>query len=306
METFKLPMDFMDNFILKSRPEYALVYIYAYRHKTEGGVPSAEEISKTLNLSKNIVNEAVCYWTELGYDIFSHKKFPPSCDKSRYSAGEIAEFSKNDKELAILYEETEKILNKPLSSNDQQTLFWIYNDLGMSTPVIILIMNYAKSLDKCRMRYIEKIALEWSEKGIVTFADAEKHLSELERAASYEARLKKLFGIERNLISTEKAVVATWRDSLKPSKDELLRAYEICIERTGKFSAKYINAILSNWKEEKKSGISRGNAPTHSVPTPRSTKFNNFTQSSNIDHKKFEMDALRRRLEKNRGEEDAE
>ena len=36
------------------------------------------------------------------------------------------------------------------------------------------------------------------------------------------------------------------------------------------------------------------------------TPFNNFTQSSNIDHKKFEMDALRRRLEKNRGEEDAE
>lgn len=304
MDDFKMPMEFVDNFIFKAKPEYAMVYLYAYRHKSGGESASAEDIANALGLSKDTVSSAIEYWSGLGYDIFSKKKFPPACDKSRYSAGEICEFSKNDKDLALLYEETEKILGKPLSTNDQQTLFWIYNDLGMSTPVIILIMNYAKSQNKCRMRFIEKIAMDWSDKGITSFSDAEKHLAAIEKEATYENRIKKLFGIERNLISSEKTVIADWCNSIKPTKDELIQAYEICIERIGKFSAKYMNAVLINKKEEKKND-SAAAKPNHSVPTPKATKFSNFSQKSGIDYKKFEMDALKKRLSKNRGESNA-
>lgn len=296
MKDFKLPMDFVDNYILKAKPEYVMVYLYAYRHKAEEKGFNDRELGSALGLSEKTVKEAMEYWTNLGFDIFTVKKFPPKCEKSRYSAGEIAEFAHKDKELAVLYEETEKIMNKPLSTNDQQTLFWIYNDLGMSTSMIILMLNYAKSKDKCKMRYIEKIAFEWSEKGISTFEDAERHLSDMERASTYESRIKKLFGLDRNFISTEKAVIAGWCNSLKPTKDELVRAYEICIERTGKFSAKYINAILVNWKEENKPKpqINRG------IPTPKSTKFKNFESGNDIDYKKLEMEALKRRISRNK------
>lgn len=296
MKDFKLPMDFVDNYILKAKPEYVMVYLYAYRHKADDKGVNNTELAPALGLSEKIVKEAIEYWSALGFDIFTVKKFPPKCEKSRYSAGEIAEFADRDKELALLYEETEKIMNKPLSTNDQQTLFWIYNDLGMSTSMIILMLNYAKSKDKCKMRYIEKIAFEWSEKGINTFEGAEKHLSHMERVSTYESRIKKLFGLERNFISTEKAVITGWCNDLKPTKDELVHAYEICIERTGKFSAKYINAILINWKEEKKlKPKTNGN-----IPTPKSTKFNNFEPKGNIDYKKLEMEALRRRISRNK------
>lgn len=294
MKDFKLPMDFVDNYILKAKPEYVMVYLYAYRHKAENKCLNETELSSALGLSEKRVKEAIEYWTNLGFDIFTVKKFPPKCEKSRYSAGEIAKFTNKDKELAVLYEETEKIMNKPLSTNDQQTLFWIYNDLGMSTSMIILMLNYAKSKDKCKIRYIEKIAFEWSEKGISTFEDAEKYLSDIERAGTYESRIKKLFGLERNFISTEKSVIAEWCNELKPTKEELIRAYEICIERTGKFSAKYINAILINWRDEKKSKPkTNGN-----IPTPKATKFNNFESRSNIDYKKLEMDALKKKISK--------
>ena len=144
------------------------------------------------------------------------------------------------------------------------------------------------------MRYIEKLAFEWSEKGIYTFEDAEKYISVLERTSTYEARLKKLFGLDRNFISTEKPIIESWCNNLKPTRDELLRAYEICIDRTGKFSAKYMNAVLTNWKEEKKSASKRVN----SVPTPKATKFNNFEPKSVVDYKKLEMDALKKKISK--------
>ena len=301
MKDLKLPMDFVDNYILKSKPEYVMVYLYTYRHKAEDKCFDYTEAASALGLSEKIVSEAAEYWTKLGFDIFTIKKFPPKCEKSKYSAGEIAKFTDTDKDLALLYEETEKIMNKPLSTNDQQTLFWIYNDLGMSSSMIILMLNYAKSIDKCKMRYIEKTAFEWSEKGITTFNDAEKYLADMERTNTYETRIKKLFGLDRNFISTEKTVISQWCNNLKPTKDELIRAYEICIERTGKFSAKYINAILVNWKEEKKS-----KPKTESnIPAPKATKFNNFVSKNNIDYKKLELEALRRRISRNKeGEND--
>lgn len=296
MKDLKLPIDFVDNYILKAKPEYAMVYLYAYRKKDDGISPDANEIAFALSVSENIVSDAIEYWTKLGFDIFTVKKFPPKCEKSRYTPGEIAGFASSDKDLAILYEETEKIMNKPLSCNDQQTLFWIYNDLGMTTSMIILLLNYAKTIDKCKMRYIEKIAFEWSENGISTYEDADKYIQNLDRTNTYEIRLKKLFGLDRNFIASEKNVIASWCNEIKPTKDQLLKAYEICIERTGKFSAKYMNAILLNWKEEKKS--SSKTQPT--VPTPKATKFNNFEPKSGIDYKKLEMEALRRRISRNK------
>lgn len=301
MKDFKLPMDFVDNFILKTNPDFALIYICAHRMRMEGIIPDSASICEMLSLKESTVKEGIKYWTDAGFDIFGSKKVPPTCEKCKYSPDEIFEFSQKDKDLELLYEEVEKILSKPLSTNDMQTIFWIYNDLGISSATIILMMNYAKSKDKCRMRYIEKTAMEWSEKGILEYKDAEKYIDEMEKAISYESRIKKLFGIDRNLISSEKETIAYWCNELKPSKDALIEAYEICIERIGKFSAKYINAILVN-KKESGSSSRRG----HAVPTPKSTKFNNFTSKTGVDYRKLELDALNRRLARTRGEKNAE
>ena len=301
MQEIKFSTDFIDNYILKSNPCYAMVYIYAYRHKDGTKCPDTAEIAAFLSMDEDEVIRAEKYWIDLGFDIFTEPKIPPASEKAKYTPGEIAKFAGNDRELSVLYEEAEKLMKKPLSSNDQQTIFWIYNDLGFSAPVIILIINYAKSIEKCRMRYIEKIAMEWSEKGIVTFSDAEKYLADLEHKTSFEGKIKKMFGIDRKLTSTEKSVISSWCEDIKPADDDLLKAYDICIERTGKFSAKYINAILVNWKSENK--FSQKPIPKRQyVPTPKSTKFDNFTGGSGIDYEKFEMEALRKRMSKYRSE----
>lgn len=300
MREIKFSTDFTDNYILKSSPNYAMVYIYAYRKKADGVCPDVSEIASALSMDKDEVIRAEKYWIDLGFDIFTVPKIPPESEKSRYTPGEIAKFADRDFELCTLYEEAEKLMKKPLSSNDQQTIFWIYNDLGFSAPLIILIINYAASIEKCRVRYIEKIAVEWSENGISTFADAEKYLAEKERAMSYEQKIKRMFGIDRKLTATEKTVISSWCGELKPSDEELSKAYDICIERTGKFSAKYINAILVNWKSE--NNVKTKAPQKQYVPTPKSTKFDNFTGTSGIDYEKFEMEAIRKRMSKYRGE----
>lgn len=301
MESLKLPIDFVDNYILKTSPEYALVYIYAYRHKADGDI-TAKGISKALGISVQQVKEAIDYWIDKGYNIFSSQKSTSLADKSRYSAGEISTFAENDPDLAALYEIAENELKKPLSTSDMQTIIWIYKDLGLSAAAIIFVFNFAKLNDKCKMRFIEKTAVEWAEQGIVDFEKAEAKVKELEKTIDYEKRIKKLFGIDRNLTASEKSIISDWLCTIKPTKDQLLKAYDICIEQTGDFSARYINGILSNWKNEKQSG----KTPKKGTNTPKPTKFTNFTQRTGVDYKKLELQALKKRLAENRGDNEDE
>ena len=301
MESLKLPIDFVDNYILKTSPEYALVYIYAYRHKADGDI-TAKGISKALGISALQAKEAIDYWVDKGYNIFSSQKSTSLADKSRYSAGEISIFAENDPDLAALYEIAENELKKPLSTSDMQTIIWIYKDLGLSAAAIIFVFNFAKLNDKCKMRFIEKTAVEWAEQGIVDFEKAEAKVKELEKTIDYEKRIKKLFGIDRTLTASEKSIISDWLYTIKPTKDQLLKAYDICIEQTGDFSARYINGILFNWKNEKQSG----KTPKKGTNTPKPTKFTNFTQRTGVDYKKLELQALKKRLAENRGDNEDE
>lgn len=301
MESLKLPIDFVDNYILKTCPEYALVYIYAYRHQTDGDT-SADGIAKALGMPAEQVKKAIGYWSEKGYDIFKQTKTAISTDKSRYSAGDISACAEKDTDLAALYEIAENKLKKPLSTADMQTIFWIYKDLGLSSAAIVFLFNFAEIADKFKMRFIEKTAVEWAEQGIVDFEKAESKVKELEKSLDYENRLKKLFGTDKSFTASEKSIIAEWQKTIKPTKDQLLKAYNICIEQTDAFSVRYINGILINWKNENNT-----QKPTKRFAnTPKPTKFTNFTQRADVDYKKLELQALKKRLAQNRGDNEDE
>ena len=301
MESLKLPIDFVDNYILKTSPEYALVYIYAYRHKDDGDI-TAKGISKAIGIPIEEVEKAIDYWTGKGHNIFNNSKPQSVADKSRYSAGEISAFAAKDPDFAALYEIAENELKRPLSPSETQTIIWIYKDLALSAAAIMFLFNFAKLNNKYNMRFIEKTALEWAEQGIVDFEKSEAKVKELEKAIEYEKRIKKLFGIDRKLTAAEKAIISDWLFTIKPTKDQLLKAYDISIEQTGDFSARYINGILINWKNEKQAGKSAKKGAN----TPKPTKFTNFTQRTGVDYKKLELQALKKRLAENRGDNEDE
>lgn len=298
MEQFSLSVDFMDRYIFKCKPEYALVYLCAYRHRAENReCPSPQQLAQLLDLPEDTVLQAVRYWSGLGFDIFRNGTPDAAAEKKAYTPAQLAAFSQQDDCLAFLYAETSRMLGKVLSSSELQTLFWIYDCLGLSAPVILMLINYAVKEGKGRIRYIEKVAIAWAEQGITSLARAEAYLASLEQRGRYEQKIKKLFGIgERALTSAERKIAEEWRTAVKPTQSQLREAYSICVERTGKFSMRYINGILKNWAEDTEKGRTDGKA----VPTPRSTKFKNFDSTAEIDYEKRELDALKRKLEKTR------
>lgn len=294
MQEFMLPIDFVDNYILKTKPEYAMVYLYAYRHKEDAISLGAAEIASALGMNQKLVDDAINYWTDAGYNIFN-AKIEQITEKPKYSVKELNELSKNEPDFEFLRTAVETILGKALTLNNCQTLAWMYKEVGLEASTIILIANYAKKINKPRIRYIENIVEKMVEKNVKTYEDTEKLIAKMKRADSFQNKIKKMYGIERELTGSEKQLFSTWLDEIKPKDEDLMRAFEECVERTGKYSARYINAILVNWKNEKTRP-----QKINTVPTPKATKFNNFESSGNIDYRKLEMDAIKKRISRSK------
>lgn len=283
MSDFSIPMDFMENYIFKTKPDYASVYLYTHKFFIEGKpLPSQEEIASALRMSKETVAAAFNFWQGKGFCI--GKAIPPAFDKSAYSPTELT----GDTSFAFLCKNAQQSLGKLLSSADSQTLFWIYDYLGFSPTVILMMINYAVSENKGKMRYIEKLAMSWADKGLFTPEAVEKHLAEVRAYRTYETKIKNKLGITgRELTPTEKQIVRAWEIEVKPTADELVSALEICVDRTGKISLKYINGILSKWRN-----------PDNKKPVTNKGKYSNFSNRTDIDYEKIELDAIRKRIKK--------
>lgn len=290
MQEFTLPLNFVDNYILKAKPEYAMVYLYAYRHKDKTEFCSLSSISTALKIDINTVESAVKYWTDAGFNIFN-AKVEPSEKKPEYTSKEINELFKTDKDFEFLRDTVETVLGKALTLGNCRTLAWMYKTAGLDISTIILIANYVKKINKPQVRYMERTAEKILEQGAKTYQDAEKIIAALKSDEAYRNKLKRMFGIDRALTQTEKQIFDLWHHEIKPKDDELMRAYEECVNRTKQYSANYMHGILVNWKDGKTKP-----KKINDVPTPKATKFNNFEPSGNIDYKKLEMEALRKQL----------
>ena len=301
MGTVTLETEFLENHLLKADRDYAMVYLCALKYSSSGeSVPSAEKIAKLMRMKTGDVNDAINYWKREGFDIFTEKpEFTPNTsDKSVCTPSEIASFTAKDRELAMLYDEAQRAMGKTLSTSDIQTIFWLYDNVGLPAGVIILVINYALRQGKARMRYIEKTAIAWAEKGILTVSDAANYIKASEEYKSYESKIKRIFGLERNFLPSEREIILKWQNEYKPTEEMVFRAYEICIERNNKFSIKYINGIIKNWFEKGFKTINdvKGEKKAKAKTAVNPNSFNNFTQRTDIDYKKIERDALMRKI----------
>ncbi len=291
MDNLSLPIKFIDEYLPKADPLYVVVYLYAFRYISQGdAVPENAKIAATLGIKERDVFDAMKYWRELGFNLGS-KSVLKTMHKSIYTPDEIAKSTLNDKKLKLLFEEVQSTLGKFLSSADLQTLFWIYDYLGLNTQVIIMIVIYAKKIGKASMHYVEKVAFDWAEKGIDTVKKAEKLLARLDEMRTYEHHIKKLFGVkDRDFTPSERAVIEEWQTTSKPSDELLLSAFDININRQGKLSIRYINGILKSWTEK---GI---NTAAQITMDTKESKRNNFEQRSDIDFDAREIEMLKKRL----------
>lgn len=202
------------------------------------------------------------------------KKTPqgPVPKPSKLTGGDIETIIQTNPDVEALLHESERLLCKTLTAADISSIVSLYDWAGIPIDVILMVEEYCKSKGKTNVRYIERTALAWFEKGIDTHEKAERYISELLEASENEKLVRSAFGIyDRRLIPKERDYIHTWFREYGFDIRLIKLAYERTIEAIQKLSFPYINSILLSWHKQgiKTPEAAAGEARIHSTPQVR-------------------------------------
>jgi len=247
------------------------------------------DIAKALNLTPDDLKLAYNFWV-------AEEGFSSMPQKQVTTIDNITTAIDRDESLKFLYKQAQILLGKTLNATDVQILYSFYDDYGFPANVAVMLITHAIAREKRNMKYIEKIAIEWAEKGILTVEDAENHIKKREQLAKRENKIRQALGIERKLTQTEEQFIRSWANEMKVPLELVPIAYERTINGTGKLSCAYMDKIFKNWMT---AGIktaeqlstheadykSKQTAPQNGTSgTVKPSKFNNFAGTSGIDY----------------------
>ena len=320
-ESFLVSNYFVDNFLCETNGSFVKVYLYILRHSTNHNLDMSD-ISNALNLLESDVLRALKYWhkqklislskrgeNDFVIEFLNRPSEPveavtteeavepvkPAPSKATlptavvYTKSELNEYMKNNDGIRHMFFVSEQLLNRTLTETDRKILFGFYDYLGMPIEVIFTLLEYCISNGKSNMRYIEKIAYSWADREINTLAKASKHVKELNELMSQCQKYKKMFRITgRELTPTEEAYIKSWVTELKISDSVIEAAYEKAVANTGKVSFGYMDAILKNPSRNQ-------NVPIKA----RQTDKKNFFQDYDEEISEFELDLMKKRINKN-------
>lgn len=166
----------------------------------------------------------------------------------QYSANELEQFLVKEDIQELLFV-TESYLGHPLTQSDVQLLLFWYDELHFSADVIIFLIEHAISKGHKSLRYMNSIALGWSDANVKTVQDARNNVSSYNKI---HYAVAKAFGIQnRNLVSIEMDFVNKWTQELGYGIDIISEACKRTILATHQPNFEYADKILTSWHDQK-------------------------------------------------------
>lgn len=207
------------------------------------------------------LTEAVCdaslqYWVTQGALTLASDSVAPTAARIARPAAvkpqlrEVLAYQKAHPHFADFLQEASALLGKPIGHADTATLLYLVDTVGLPEDVIYTEIGYAVSIGKPNMRYIEKIALDWADQDLTTHQAVADHIHELECARAAAERVEKLLSLVRPLSAAQAKLADKWLNLWHFSEEMLQRAAAMTVEKTGKFTAAYMDRILERWHAE--------------------------------------------------------
>ena len=276
---FAVPCSVVDDNLKMAGSVQLKVLLWVLRHAGESF--EAEDIANALGIDRADIGDAMLYWQETGLIVTGgsvltpapgknaapetavpfqpeakqpEEEAPPKRVLSRPQKPDSAFVAKRigeSQEIACLMQTAQEILGRLISEGDSATLLMIHDDFGLPSDVLIMLMQYAVSIGKSSMRYIEKVAINWADEEITTHEKAEERLRMLSEKKKAWLTVEQAIGISHRVASKrEEAFAPVWVNEWNFSPDMIREAYDRTIDGAGKYQAAYMNSILERWHNE--------------------------------------------------------
>lgn len=223
---------------------------------------SAKDLAAVLSCNEEDAGDALMFWQQLGVlDSDSTQPAAPSAPqpaakKAVFSAPELARPDRKEvarrgmecPDIAMILQEAQVKFGRTLKQSESSLLVWLYDDLGMSPAVILMVLEYAVRAERCNVTFIERIARDWAENGVESITDAEQRIINLNRSRTAWNKMRCAFGLEQRAPSENELKFATtavleWHFSAEMFN----HAYNLCVDSIGKYKLSYIKTILTKW-----------------------------------------------------------
>ena len=249
-----------EKLIMAHDGDMALLYIYFTKRNTTDVAKAAKDLFMTLSRAESAYEKLELQgFFDDAPEASGNSRIDDAAERAeddyapRYTSEDIAEASK-DYAFTALLDEAQEIMGKLLTKDDMAKLLDIYKHLALPADTIFALMHYCEIISSRtpRMAYIHKIAYSWHQKGIITYEQAEAFIEQDLSRKSELGKIKSALHIfDRDFTTKERENANAWID-MGMSEDDVEEAYEICVDRNGKYANAYINKILINWHEKGK------------------------------------------------------
>lgn len=278
---FPVPVSLVDENIRLASVVQLKVILYFYRHSMAGEEVKTEDIAKALFLDEADVADALIFWRERGL-VLSAQDVPAKTQEnktanlpidteplnpepqekkpqphvvaelpiSKPSHEQVAARLKECEQFKDLFSEAQLKLGKTIGYDGQSILIMLHDSYGLPVEVILMLLEYAKSLGKTSYSYIAKLGKKWSELEIDTIEGAEQYISEHTGTDALWHEFQELSGA-KNVKPTvkQRRFFNVWRTEYGFGADMIYAAYEISIDRTEKMSLEYMDKVLKSWHD---------------------------------------------------------
>lgn len=254
---FSVPCSLFDNYI-KDADEASLKVILCM-YASDEDILSINDILHKTGLTSEQIQKATQYWMHQGVicsadtavaNIGNDSSVNITVSKTKpVTKREInlGEYAKNHAEYKELIKEAEVTLGRTLKEYEKKILVDLTDYYGFTAPSVILILEHCAKSEHISAKYIETVAANMYEKGIVTYNQLEDEFTRLDEYYSYEAQIKRILGIDVKLTKKQSSIITAWKDK-GFSTDMISLAREKCVDATNKLSLPYMDKIIANWE----------------------------------------------------------
>lgn len=264
---FSVPCSVVDEYIKIS--DGAFIKVLLCILCSSRNIIDTEAVADQAGVSQQTVSDSILYWSGLGVITASDEKgnevvsaktvnAPSDTDSTaaaekklsksavRYSPKDLSEKINKNEELKLLANDVQKILGRPINASETAGLLNLYEYYGFSAASVLMIVDYCHKLGKDRFAYIERVAKDWFERGIVSYADVEAEIINQSRIKSYQYKASNTFGMSSKPSKKQLEYFEEWR--LMGFSIEMLEiAYDKCMNVKNELNFSYIDGILKNW-----------------------------------------------------------
>ena len=176
----------------------------------------------------------------------------PEAALPTYTTEELSGILERRAETSAVIDECERMLGKMFSTSETAKVVGLIDYLGLDGEYIINLCAHCARIGKKSLRYVETVAFDLYDRGIISVEALDAHLRTIEESAKLEGKIRAMFGMDRDraLTTRERGFIDAWIGNFGYGLDEIGKAYEMTVKSTGKASLAYANAIMEAWNRE--------------------------------------------------------